>query len=155
MESNTLIFFYTHTDPMWSGKLRVIAKGDQAAILLIGNDNSPFGTCPVTDDGAVERTLDSGRYFVLRIQNAQGRHAFIGIAFNERNDAFDFNVAIQVSLTLNVSILLVAYFMWSGSLGSSYDLLSHPLMTLASHMTNILTSTLFQIYYPGTQRLGG
>ena len=38
---------------------------------------------------------DSGRYFVLKIVNEQGRHAFIGIAFNERNDAFDFNVALQ------------------------------------------------------------
>jgi hypothetical protein len=31
----------------------------------------------------------------LKIQNDAGRHAFIGIAFNERNDAFDFNVALQ------------------------------------------------------------
>ena len=39
--------------------------------------------------------LDSGRYFVLKITNNAGRHAFIGIAFNERNDAFDFNVALS------------------------------------------------------------
>ncbi len=32
---------------------------------------------------------------MLKIQNAEGKHAFIGIAFNERNFAFDFNVAMQ------------------------------------------------------------
>lgn len=54
-----------------------------------------FAVCHVTDDSAVQKVLDSGRYFVLRITNQQGRHAFIGIAFNERNDAFDFNVALS------------------------------------------------------------
>jgi hypothetical protein len=67
----------------------------RAIIHLIDDKNVTFASCPVTDDTAVERTLDSGRYFVLRIQNAQGKHAFIGIAFNERNDSFDFNVALQ------------------------------------------------------------
>jgi hypothetical protein len=49
------------------------------------------------DSSNIDKTLvtDSGRYFVLKIVNEQGRHAFIGIAFNERNDAFDFNVALQ------------------------------------------------------------
>jgi hypothetical protein len=83
-------------DPTWTGKLKIIAKGRLAAIMLMdASNNSVFAVCPVSDDAAVERTLDSGRYFVLRIQNAQGKHAFIGIAFNERNDAFDFNVALQ------------------------------------------------------------
>lgn len=82
-------------EPIWSGKLKITAKGRVATVTLLNEKNEIFGQCPVTDDAAVERTLDSGRYFVLRIQNAQGKHAFIGIAFNERNDAFEFNVSLQ------------------------------------------------------------
>jgi hypothetical protein len=75
--------------------MKIVAKGRTAAIFLLDDKNNVFAVCKVTDDTAVERTLDSGRYFVLRIINPQGRHAFIGIAFNERNDAFDFNVALS------------------------------------------------------------
>jgi len=83
-------------DPTWTGKIKVVAKGSVAVIVLTDEKtNKVFAVCQVTDDSAVERTLDSGRYFVLRISNAQGKHAFIGIAFNERNDAFDFNVALS------------------------------------------------------------
>lgn len=60
----------------------------------IKKDNNHFNLQTV-NEGAVERTVDSGRYFVLRIVNPQGKHAYIGMAFNERNDAFDFNVALQ------------------------------------------------------------
>lgn len=75
--------------------MKIVAKGKVAAIFLLDDKNNIFAVCQVTDDAAVERCLDSGRYFVLRITNQQGRHAFIGIAFNERNDAFDFNVALS------------------------------------------------------------
>ena len=55
-----------------------------------------FAVCPVQEGvTAVERCVDSSRYFVLRIENESGRHMFIGLAFNERNDAFDFNTALQ------------------------------------------------------------
>ncbi|KAL3761980.1 hypothetical protein ACHAW5_006486 [Stephanodiscus triporus] len=57
----------------------------------------------VGDGGAswnngVDRCVDSSRYFVLRIRNAaDGRHMYIGLAFNERNDAFDFNTSLEDS----------------------------------------------------------
>mmetsp|Transcript_18487 Transcript_18487/g.32109 ORF Transcript_18487/g.32109 Transcript_18487/m.32109 type:complete len:244 (-) Transcript_18487:11-742(-) len=81
-------------DPLWSGKLKVIAKGDACIVQLIDSTSGElFAVCPV-DDTAVEPVKDSSRYFVLRIEN-QGRHAFIGLGFAERNEAFDFNVALQ------------------------------------------------------------
>lgn len=82
-------------EPNWTGKLKIVSRGKTCMIVLFDENNQTFALCKVTDDTAVERTLDSGRYFVLRITNPQGRHAFIGIAFNERNDAFDFNVALS------------------------------------------------------------
>lgn len=94
------------------GKLKIIEKGSLAVILLLDEKNQLFAVCPVNDEGAVDRTVDSGRYFILRIENKEGKRyimisvvyrlyqisifrAFIGIAFNERNDAFDFNVTLS------------------------------------------------------------
>ena len=97
-------------DKLWQGTLKVVERNDQTAVLLVDahNESSIFAVCPIThqlDEGhstnggnGVDRCIDSSRYFVLRIQNAQnGRRMYIGLAFNERNDAFDFNTALEDS----------------------------------------------------------
>ncbi|GIY97268.1 NECAP-like protein CG9132 [Caerostris extrusa] len=44
---------------------------------------------------AIESVMDSSRYFVLRIEDDNGRAAFIGIGFADRGDSFDLNVSLQ------------------------------------------------------------
>jgi hypothetical protein len=83
---------------IWSGRLIITARGDSCVITLVDSQTgATFATCPVNPDGpqAVEPVLDSSRYFVLRIEDGKGHHAFIGMGFAERSQSFDFNVALQ------------------------------------------------------------
>lgn len=83
---------------IWSGRLVIKAQGEMCVIRLEDpNTGALFGLCPVNTTGpqAVEAVLDSSRYFVLRIEDGRGHHAFIGMGFTERSEAFDFNVALQ------------------------------------------------------------
>eukprot|EP00980_Cylindrotheca_fusiformis_P007100 scaffold1489_cov194-Cylindrotheca_fusiformis.AAC.10 len=83
------------TDEVWQGTVRVVERDDVTLVLLVDRAGGGiFAVCPI-QDGAVDRCVDSSRYFVLRIENANGRHMFIGMAFNERNDAFDFNTSLE------------------------------------------------------------
>ncbi|NWS78356.1 NECP2 protein, partial [Crotophaga sulcirostris] len=84
--------------PAWSGRLRITAKGKTAFIKLEDKTSGElFAQAPVEQFPgiAVESVTDSSRYFVIRIEDGNGRRAFIGVGFVDRGDAFDFNVALQ------------------------------------------------------------
>lgn len=81
------------TNCIFQGKLKIVARGKTCYVLLLTQDDQPFCTCPVDPSNierSIERALDSSRYFVIKIVGPQGQHAFIGMGFDERNDAFDF-----------------------------------------------------------------
>jgi len=83
---------------LWSGSIKVTAKGNVLNVLLVdATTGELFATCPVTEPGskAVDPVVDSSRYFVLRIDDGKGRHAFIGMGFRDRNFSYDFNATLQ------------------------------------------------------------
>eukprot|EP01135_Chromosphaera_perkinsii_P002139 Nk52_evm73s217 gene=Nk52_evmTU73s217 len=83
---------------IWTGRLRVFTQGKKCTIRLEDKASGElFASCPVEENihQAVEQVIDSSRYFVLRIQDDSGRHAFIGMGFADRGDSFDFNVSLQ------------------------------------------------------------
>ncbi|CAL9091328.1 unnamed protein product [Musa textilis] len=90
---------WLQSDKIWSGRLRVVSCGDRCEIRLEDPGSGElFAACfvrPGQRENSVETVLDSSRYFVLKIEDGRGKHAFIGLGFNERNEAFDFNVALS------------------------------------------------------------
>ncbi|KAG8007802.1 Adaptin ear-binding coat-associated protein 2 [Nibea albiflora] len=85
-------------EPAWSGRMKITAKGKMAYIKLEDrNTGELFAQAPVEQypGCVVEAVTDSSRYFVIRIEDGNGRHAFIGLGFADRGDSFDFNVALQ------------------------------------------------------------
>ncbi|XP_044753940.1 NECAP-like protein CG9132 [Coccinella septempunctata] len=85
-------------EPSWTGRMRLVSQADQCAIKLEDkNTGELFAKCPIENypGVAIEAVSDSSRYFVLRIQDDNGRAAFIGIGFGDRSDSFDLNVALQ------------------------------------------------------------
>ncbi|CAK9237376.1 unnamed protein product [Sphagnum troendelagicum] len=90
---------WLQSDKIWTGRLKVISLKEKCEVRLEDpNTGELFAACPVLPgkrDATVENVADSSRYFVLRIDDGRGKHAFIGLGFAERNEAFDFNVALS------------------------------------------------------------
>ncbi|XP_057472828.1 uncharacterized protein LOC130761363 [Actinidia eriantha] len=85
----------------WEGTLKVVSKGEECIIRLEDKTTGELYARAFLRDGEphpVEAVIDSSRYFVLRIEENIGgrlRHAFIGIGFRERTEAYDFQAALH------------------------------------------------------------
>ncbi|KAI4378342.1 hypothetical protein MLD38_015833 [Melastoma candidum] len=85
----------------WEGVLKVISKGEECIIRLEDKASGTLYARAFLRNGEphpVEPVIDSSRYFVLRVEENIGgrlRHAFIGIGFRERNQAYDFQAALH------------------------------------------------------------
>ncbi|KAL8461126.1 hypothetical protein ACS0TY_032557 [Phlomoides rotata] len=85
----------------WEGTLKVISKGVECIIRLEDKTTGELYARAFLRDGElhpVETVIDSSRYFVLRVEENIGgrlRHAFIGIGFRERSEAYDFQAALH------------------------------------------------------------
>lgn len=85
-------------EPDWTGRLRLVAKGKECNIKIEDKaDGKLFAKCPIDKypGTSIESVSDSSRYFVIKIQDDNGRSTFIGIGFADRGDSFDLNVALQ------------------------------------------------------------
>ncbi|KAF9227722.1 adaptin ear-binding coat-associated protein 1 NECAP-1 [Gyrodon lividus] len=83
-------------NPLWKGRLRIVEKSNNAAILFEDAQTGELFARAEYDPvkPSVDAVLDSSRYFVVRVEDA-GKKAYIGMGFAERTDSFDFNVALQ------------------------------------------------------------
>ncbi|XP_054817244.1 uncharacterized protein At1g03900 [Prosopis cineraria] len=85
----------------WEGTLKVLSKGELCIIKLEDKKTGELYARAFLRNGEphpVEPVIDSSRYFVLRIEENIGgrlRHAFIGIGFRERTEAYDFQAALH------------------------------------------------------------
>ena len=83
---------------IWEGGLKLTEFNGILTISFISKDGKVFATSklPQKISEAVEKTKDSSRGYAVRLSRPDGNgFEWIGIAFRDRNDAFDFGVAIN------------------------------------------------------------
>lgn len=80
-------------------RMRIMGHANRTEVHIESRDSGTlFAVCPVPHGKRlqyVHSAADSSRNFVIRVEDkTSGQHAWIGISFSTRQDAFDFNVAL-------------------------------------------------------------
>ncbi|KAK3697554.1 hypothetical protein LTR37_017385 [Vermiconidia calcicola] len=84
---------------IFTARLRVIetsidSKIKADIVLEDGNTGELFAAAPYTSSAVVQQANDSSRFFAVRVQGEGGMKATLGIGFEDRSPALDFNIAL-------------------------------------------------------------
>lgn len=84
------------TNLVFKGMMKMTIKGEYMFIYFLNPDNTIF-LVSIVDENYDKYILptDSSRYFSVRAMNAKGEPGWYGLAFRQRNAAFDFTVTLQ------------------------------------------------------------
>lgn len=90
----------TWKEKIWSGTIEIRSDAPFTTVELISADGTLFGRAKVPQDfsSSVIKCSDSSRGYALKLTHDDGRSAWIGLAFHDRNDAFDFYSSFDESL---------------------------------------------------------
>jgi hypothetical protein len=84
---------------IFTARLRIIetsidGKIKADIVLEDGNNGELFAAAPYTSSAVVQQANDSSRFFAVRVQGEGGMKATLGIGFEDRSPALDFNIAL-------------------------------------------------------------
>ena len=84
---------------IFTARLRVIETSIESQIkadIVLEDDKSGelFAAAPYASSAVVQQANDSSRFFAVRVQGKGGMKATIGIGFEDRSPALDFNIAL-------------------------------------------------------------
>lgn len=84
---------------IFTARLRIIETSIESKIkadIVLEDPNSGelFAAAPYTSDAVVQQANDSSRFFAVRVVGEGGMKATLGIGFEERSAALDFNIAL-------------------------------------------------------------
>lgn len=84
---------------IWQGGVKVTEKDKEITITFIDKSDKIFAQTKIKSDqvytDCIVKTMDSSRGYAVRLQKPNGGYLWIGVAFRDRNDAFDFGVVFQ------------------------------------------------------------
>ena len=87
-------------DKIWMGNLIIRSDETFLTVELQSYDDKIYGRAKVPENfnAAVEKCVDSSRGYALKLTHDDGRFAWIGLVFHDRNAAFDFFACFEEQL---------------------------------------------------------